>query len=285
MENVIEVKNLVKNYKNFKLNKISFNVPKGKVVGLIGANGSGKTTTIKAILNLIKINNGQIKIFDKDFRGLLKQDREKIGVILDDSFLPSQLMTEDIDIIMSKFYSNWNSKLYKKYIKDFDLPYGEMIKNFSSGMKMKLKIACALSHESELLILDEPTNGLDPVFRYDFLDLLSDLVVKKGISILISSHITTDLEHIADEIIFIKDGRILLSENKKELFSTYKIVQCLPEYFDKINKKDYIGYLKYKDDYLILIDNNSSFIKKYKGVKVRNDSLEEIMLLFIKGEK
>ena len=283
MENVIEIKNLNKKYSDFELSNITFNIPKGKVVGLIGENGSGKTTTIKAILNLININSGEITILGKNNKKLSKYDKEQIGVVLDDSFFSSQYFIYDIDKIMKQLYSNWDSNTYIEYITKFKLPTNKKIKNFSNGMKMKLKIACALSHNSKVLILDEPTNGLDPVFRYEILDILSNLVTEEKISILLSTHITTDLEHIADEIVFINNGRILLSENKKKLFSNYKIAKVLIDEFDNIDKDDYIKYLKYKDDYLILIKDYNDFIKKYPNIVIQNDSLEELMLMFIKG--
>ena len=280
----LDVKNLNKNYKNFKLKNITFNVSEGKIVGLVGANGSGKTTTIKSILNLIKIDNGKIKIFGKDYKNLEKLDKENIGVILDDSFLPMQLDIVDINLVMKNLFTKWSSKDYFKYVKKFELPLDEPVKTFSSGMKMKLKIACSLSHKANLLILDEPTNGLDPVFRYDFLNLISDLVLKKNITVLMSSHITTDLEHIADDIIFIDNGKIILNESKKKLFETNLVAQIEHDTFKKISKKDYLRYLEYKDDYLLLVENKN-FFKKYPSAINKGESLENIMLLYMKGAR
>ena len=184
---------------------------------------------------------------------------------------------------MKNLFSKWNSKEYFKYIKKFNLPKEEIVKTFSSGMKMKLKIACALSHDAKLLILDEPTNGLDPVFRYDFLNLISELVKDKNVTVLMSSHITSDLEHVADEIIFIKDGKIVLNENKKKLFMENRVAQVDHEIFDKISKNDYVKYLEYKDDYLLLV-KDKEFFKKYPKSRELGESLEDIMLLYIKGE-
>lgn len=283
MEKIIEVNNVSKKYTDFELSNISFSISEGKIVGLIGENGSGKTTTIKSILNLINIDSGNISILGKSYKSLTKKEREQIGVVLDDSFFSAQSTTYDIDKIMKNLYSNWDSNLYKEYITKFKLPTNKNIRNFSNGMKMKLKIACALSHNSKILILDEPTNGLDPIFRNEILDILSNLVIEKKISILLSTHITTDLEHIADEIVFINDGKILLSENKNKLFSNYKIGKCLIKEFDSIDKADYIKYLKYKDDYLLLVKDYTNFIKKYPNIVIQNDSLEELMLMFIKG--
>ena len=282
MENVIEVKDLSKSYDGFNLKNININVSKGKIVGLIGENGSGKTTTIKAILNLIEADKGSVKIFGKDCNKLTCKDKEKIGVVLDDSFFSTQYKLEDINRIMRLIYKSWDEKQFFKYISDYKLPTNKIIKDFSSGMKMKVKLICALSHNPKLLILDEPTNGLDPVFRYDILDLLAKEVLEKEVSILISTHITTDLEHIADEIIFINDGEIFLNMSKKDLFEKYKIAKCDKEDFSKIEKSYYTKYLKYKDDYLLLINNKDKFVKKY-NYEIRKNSLEEIMLMFIKG--
>ena len=263
MENVIEIKNLNKKYNDFNLRNINITVPKGKIIGIIGENGSGKTTTIKAILNLISIDTGVIKVFGIDNNKLTSKIKEEIGVVLDDSFLSTQYNLEDINTIMKKFYSNWDEKEYYKYIKEYKLPKNKIIKEFSNGMKMKVKLICALSHHPKLLILDEPTNGLDPVFRYEIFDLLANEVEKNKVSILISTHITTDLEHIADEIIFINNGEIQLDMNKKELFETYKIARCDKDDFIKIDKSYYSRYLKYKDDYMLLIKDIGKFTKKY----------------------
>jgi ABC-2 type transport system ATP-binding protein len=282
MENAIEVKNLNKSYYGFELKNINITVPKGKIIGLIGENGSGKTTTIKAILNLISINSGTIKVFGKDINKLPSKMKEEIGIVLDDSFLSNQYYLEDINKIMKRFYKNWNEKQYFSYIKRYKLPLNKILKEFSSGMKMKVKLICALSHNPKLLILDEPTNGLDPVFRYEILDLLASEVSQNNLSILISTHITTDLEHIADEIIFINDGEILLNKSKKELFDTLKIAKCDKDDFEKIDKKYYTKYLKYKDDYMLLLKDKDKFREKY-NYEIRNNSLEELMLMFIKG--
>ena len=233
MEYNLEVTNLEKKYQDFSLNQINIKLPKGKIIGLIGQNGSGKTTTIKAILNLISYDKGTIKIFGKDYKKLTKEDREKIGVVLDDSFFSTILNINDINKLMKNFYHNWNEKLYYDTIKKFKIPCNKPLKEFSSGMKMKIKVLCAIAHEPKLLILDEPTNGLDPIFRYEIIELFNSFVNNGENSILMTTHITSDLQHLADEVIFIDNGNIILDILKKKLDEEYGIVEILEENFKK----------------------------------------------------
>ena len=206
MENILEVKNLCKKYNGFELKNVNIELPKGMIMGLIGENGAGKSTTIKAILNVIGVDSGDINLFGLDAKKDDKKIKEDIGVVLDDSFLSEYLNPTDINKMMKNIYKNWDEKLYFKYIEDFKLPKDKISKDFSSGMKMKLKIAVALSHHPKLLILDEPTAGLDPVARSEILDIFQEFIQNEENSILVSSHITSDLEHIADYITFINDG-------------------------------------------------------------------------------
>ena len=285
MEYNLKVKNLSKKYNDFSLNNIDIFLPKGKIVGLIGENGSGKTTTIKAILNIISTDSGKIEIFGNVHSNLSKDLKETIGVVLDDSFLAPQLMLDDINSIMKKIYTNWDEELYNEYIEKFKLPKNKIIKEFSSGMKMKIKIIIALSHHPKLLILDEPTNGLDPVARYEMLEIFEDFVSNNENSILVSSHITSDLEHIADEIIFIDNGKCILSLDKDDFLNNYGIVFIHENEFKNIESTDYINYLKYKNEYMFMIDNKYKFMKKYRKYQVNRPSIEELMLILIKGVK
>ena len=225
MENILEVKNLNKRYKEFELKNINLSLPHGMIMGLIGENGAGKTTTIKSILNLIRIDSGEIKIFGLDLGKDEKEIKENVGVVLDDSFLSEYLTGKDINKIMKKIYKNWDEELFFKYLKEFNLPIDKISKEFSSGMKMKLKIAVALSHKPKLLILDEPTSGLDPVARNEILDIFQDFIENGENSILVSSHITSDLEHVADYITFINNGEIVMCKDKDELLEKYGIVK------------------------------------------------------------
>lgn len=285
MENVIEIKNLCKKYNGFELKNISLDVPKGMIMGLIGENGAGKTTTIKAILNVINSYDGEIKVFGKDSKIYEKQIKEEIGVVLDDSFLSEYLTPCDINKIMKKLYKNWDEKLYFKYIEEFKLPKDKISKEYSSGMKMKLKIATAISHNPKLLILDEPTAGLDPIARNEILDIFQDFIQDEEHSILVSSHITSDLEHIADYITFINNGEIVLTKTRDELLENYGIVKCSKEEFERIDKKDYIKCRKNRYEYDILVENKEEFKIKYDIQIIDKPSIEDIMVIYVKGEK
>lgn len=285
MENILEVKNLGKKYEGFELKNINLELPKGMIMGLIGENGAGKSTTIKAILNLINTSKGEIKIFGLDNKTEETKIKEDIGVVLDDSFLSEYLNPNDINKIMKNIYKKWDEKLYFKYIEDFKLPKNKIAKEYSSGMKMKLKIAVALSHHPQLLILDEPTSGLDPVARNEILDIFQDFIQEEDKAILVSSHITSDLEHVADYITFIHDGEIMLTKTRDELLENFGIVKCTADEFKKLDKKDFAKYKKNRYEYQVLVENKFEFKKKYDVQIIDKPSIEDIMLLYIKGEK
>ena len=285
MEATIKVKNLNKKYEGFELKNISFEIPEGSIVGLIGENGAGKTTTIKSILNIIK-SDGEIQVFGKDIKQNEKEIKSKLGVVLDDSFLSEYLTPKKINSIMKNFYNTWDKELFENYIKLFKLPENKMIKDFSSGMKMKLKIATAISHKPQILILDEPTSGLDPVVRNEILDIFRQFIAEdEKRSILISTHITTDLEHISDYIMFIKNGEITLNLPTSEILENYGIVKCDEKDFSKISKEDYEYYRKEKYQYEVLVNNKNSIKNKYGISTIDKASIEDIMLFYIKGEK
>ena len=284
MSDILKVNGLNKKYKDFSLKDINITIPKGVIVGFIGENGAGKTTTIKAILNLINIDSGEIKIFDKDYKRDEKFIKEKIGVLLDDSFFSERLTVLDINVILKNIYKNYDEVTFFNYLDKLKLPRDKKLSEFSTGMLMKLKIITALSHHPELLILDEPTSGLDPVARADILDIFKDFIQDENHSIFVSSHITSDLEHIADYIIFIKDGGIILIDEKDKLIDNYGVVKCSEKEFNLIKKTDYIKYRKNKYDYELLVKNKTDFKKKYNIKTVDKASLEDIMLFYIRGE-
>ena len=217
MENILEVKNLCKNYDKFSLKNINIELPKGTIMGLVGENGAGKSTAIKAILNLINTSDGTIKIFGKDIKENEIEIKEDIGIILDEGFLSENLTPNDINLIMKEIYKNWDEELYFKYINNFKLPKDKISKEYSTGMKVKLKIAVALAHHPRLLILDEPTSGLDPIARNEMLDIFQEFIQDEEHGIFVSSHITSDLENIADYITFINNGEIVLSKTRDEI--------------------------------------------------------------------
>ena len=283
--NNIEVKDLSKRYAGFLLDKISFNVPSGMIVGLIGENGAGKTTTIKAILNIIN-SEGTVKIFGKESKTYEKEIKKDLGVVLDDSFLSTYLTPKHINLVMKDFYQTWDEDKYNGLLKQFGLPADKLVKDFSSGMKMKLKIAVAISHNPKLLILDEPTSGLDPVVRSEILDIFRKYIEEdESRSILLSTHITTDLEHISDYIVFIDKGKMVLNVPTLELLEDYGVAKCTKEEFSKINEKDYVSYKKGKYQYEVLINDKNSFKKKYGITSIDKPSIDDIMLFYIKGER
>ena len=285
MKNNIELQKVSKKYKDFELKNISFDVPEGCIIGLIGENGAGKTTTIKSILNITRAE-GVIKIYGKNGKENEKEIKENIGVVLDDSFLSEYLTTKQINSIMKDIYKTWNENKYINLLKQFDLPSNKLIKDFSSGMKMKLKIATAISHEPKILILDEPTSGLDPVVRNEILDIFRKYIQEDETrSILLSTHITTDLEHISDYIVFIEKGSMIFNLPTNELLENYGIIKCSKEDFLKLDEKDYIKYKKEKYQYEVLTDNKNVIRKKYNITTIDKPSIEDIMLFYIKGEK
>ncbi|MEG2712590.1 MAG: ABC transporter ATP-binding protein [Clostridia bacterium] len=285
MENILEIKKLSKTYSGFSLKDIDLNIPKGSIVGLIGENGAGKSTTIKLILNQIKKSSGEIKIFGKDNIQDEKEIKKDIGAVLDSAFLSEYLTVEDINKIMKNFYENWSEDKFFKDVEKANLPRKKLLKEFSTGMKMKVQIITALAHDPKLLILDEPTNGLDPVARNELLDIFREFIQDEEKSILISSHITTDLEHIADYIVFIHSGSILLSMAKDELLENYALVKCKEKEFANIDSLDYVRYIKNAYGYDLLVQNKREFKKKYSSLVIDKVSIEDIMLLYVKGEK
>lgn len=286
MENIITIKNLKKKYDDkFELGKIDIDIPEGVIVGLIGENGAGKTTLIKSILNIIKIDSGEIKIFGKDYKEKEKDIKEDIGVVLDNMFFPELLNAKDINISMKDIYKNWDSNLYFSYLKEFNLEDNKPIKSMSKGMRKKLEIATALAHHPKLLILDEPTSGLDPVVRAEVLDIFLKFIEDEKHSILLSTHITSDLEQVADEIIFIDAGKKVLQKSRDEIIDNYAILKCDIDYFTNIDKKDIVAYKKTKYAYEILVYNKEQAKRKYSECIIDKITLDNLMLLVIKGEK
>lgn len=285
MKNAIEIEDLKKTYTNFNLNIKDLKIPSGEVIGLIGENGAGKTTLIKLLLNIINKDSGTIKIFNKDSKEQELEIKEEIGVVLDNSFFPETLNAKDINSIMKDIYKKWDTNLFYKYLQDFKIKDNQILKTMSKGMRKKVEIATSLAHHPKLLILDEATSGLDPIVRNEILDIFLNFIEDEEHTIILSTHITSDLEHIADHIIFINNGEIALEKNRNELFDNYGIMKCEIEEFDKIEKKDIITYKKNKYNYEILIDNIEKCKKKYKEYVIDKITLEELMLLVIKGGK
>lgn len=276
MKSAVKIHNLTKRYDSkFQLN-VDLEIPKGMIIGLIGENGAGKTTLMKSMLDIIHPEQGTIS-FEKG--------SEHVGVVLDQSFFPEILTPMDIHHIMKDIYSTWDADMYFRYMKDFDLPLHKAIKTMSKGMRKKLEIATAFSHHPSLLILDEPTSGLDPVVRSEVLDLFLEFIQDENHTILFSTHITSDLEHIADYIIFLDDGKIILKENRDTLLEEYGVLKCSEKEWKTIDPKDYVAYKKGKYQYELLVTDQKRMKKKYPNMVVDRISLEELMVLTIKGVK
>nr|WP_297175720.1 ABC transporter ATP-binding protein [uncultured Agathobaculum sp.] len=226
MNNVLEIKGLCKRYEGFALENISFTLPQGVVMGFIGENGAGKTTTIKSILNLIRRDVGEIRVLGMDNIHDERAVKERIGVVLEDGGFLNTMNAREVNTLMGKAYQGWRPELFLGYMKRFGIDERKKIKDYSKGMRMKISIASALSHGAELLIMDEPTSGLDPIVRDEVLDLLYDFMQDERHAILLSSHITSDLDKIADCVTFIHAGRIVLSEPRDELLDTYGVLRC-----------------------------------------------------------
>ena len=226
MENALEIKGLCKQYEGFALENVSFTLPRGAVMGFIGENGAGKTTTIKSILHLIHRDAGEISVLGLDNEKDERAVKERIGVVLEDGCFLNTMNARQVDTLMGKAYKSWQSAQFFGFMKRFGIDERKKIKDYSKGMRMKISIAAALSHGAELLIMDEPTSGLDPVVRDEVLDLFYDFMQDESHAILLSSHITSDLDKIADYITFIHQGRIVLSEPRDELLDTYGVLRC-----------------------------------------------------------
>ncbi|MEY8492650.1 ABC transporter ATP-binding protein [Lachnospiraceae bacterium 29-91] len=283
MRNALTISGLTKTYQDFVLDHVSFTVPSGSIVGLIGENGAGKSTTINAALGLIQKEDGMVSVLGEE--NLNKDIKEQIGIVFDGSNYPEILSPRKLNRVMKNIYRSWDEQIYFRLLKQFSLPSDKQIKQFSKGMRMKLAITAAFSHHSRLLILDEATSGLDPVVRDDILDMLLDFVQDEEHSILVSSHITSDLEKIADYIVFIHEGKVVFERPKDELIEQYGILKCGAAQFDALDKSDIISYRKMDYEWQILVSDRERMQKKYPKAMVVPATIDEIMLLYVKGEK
>lgn len=285
MESILELDQVSKSFSGsgFVLDQVSFSLPYGAIMGFVGENGAGKTTTIGCILNTIKKDGGSIKLFGQEMQDADTKMREKISVVYDGDNFPGFLTAGQLSDIMKGLYRTWDDSLFQKYLKDFHLPARQKIKSFSKGMTMKLAIAAALSHYPQLLILDEATSGLDPVIRDEILDVFLEFVQEEDHSILFSSHITSDLEKIADYITFIHNGRMLLTASKNELAYQYAVLRCKESQFQALDPKDILAYRKRDFQIDVLVADGKEAKRKYKDVVADQTCVEEIMLLMVKG--
>ena len=284
MDYAIEINNLTKHYDGFTLDHISFNLPSGCIMGFIGENGAGKTTTIKALLNLIHKDSGKIRILGKDPLEEERAVKEQIGIVLADQTFPYDFNAKEIRMIMQNIYQSWDNDLYQQYLNRFKLPEHKKIKALSKGMRMKLSIATALSHHPKLLILDEATSGLDPIIRNEILDLFQEFITDESHAVLMSSHISSDLEKIADYITFIHNGKLLFSEPRDNLFYNHGILKCSAEQFSVLDLgSDLIGYCRSSFGIEALIKDPDSLRSHFPDTIIDPPTLDDFMLFYTKG--
>ena len=285
MENNIEVRQMTKTYPAFRLDRVDLCVPKGSIVGLIGENGAGKTTLIKGMLGLIHPEEGEVLIFGKDTQTSMKEIKKDIGVVLDGSFFMELLKVQAIDTVMKGIYDKWDTALFYDYLERFGIDPSKKIKEMSKGMQKKLEILTALSHHPKLLILDEPTSGLDPVVRNEILDIFQDFILDEECSILLSTHITSDLEHIADYLAFIDNGHMIFFETRDKVLDSYGILKCDQQQFERLEPSDVIRYRKNRYNYEVLVSDRHVIRRTYRDAVIEKITIEDLMLLYIKGEE
>ncbi|MEW9121112.1 MAG: ABC transporter ATP-binding protein [Thermotaleaceae bacterium] len=284
MESILELEGICKSYKDFNLNNISFELKKGYIMGFIGPNGSGKTTTIKLVMNLIKRDAGNIRVFGMDSIEHEASIKNRIGFVYDENYFFEELTLLEMKNIIVPFYKNWDEQVFLKYIADFNLPLKNKIKTLSKGMRMKYSLALALSHHAELIIMDEPTSGLDPIFRNELLGILASLMEDENKGILFSTHITTDLDKIADYITFIHKGEIVFTLPKEEISDNYGIVKGRKELLDSDLRKEFVGMRESNYGFEGLTKNMTSMKKRFREEAIiERASLEDIMLYTVRG--
>lgn len=286
MENILELHQVTKKFpkSDFTLDKLSFSLPYGAIMGFVGENGAGKTTTIGCILNTLRRDGGTVKLFGREMQDIDTDLREKIGIVYDGDNFPGFWNAGQLSSIMSGLYKQWDSALFQKYLEDFRLPAKQKIKNYSRGMTMKLAIAAALSHHPQLLILDEATGGLDPIMRDEMLDIFLTFVQEENHSILLSTHITSDLEKVADYITFIHNGRLITTVSKNDLIYHYAVLRCKESQFLALDPGDILAYRRRDLQIDVLVADGKDARRKYKDIVVDHVSIDEMMLLFIKNK-
>lgn len=284
-ENAIEISGLTKRYDGFTLDNLSFSVPKGSIMGFIGQNGAGKTTTIKAILNIIKADEGSVKLLGMDNLTEEIPIKERIAAVFDEIPFHDEFSAKNLNVIFGDIYKNWNTQTFEQYLDRFALPRKKKIGKLSKGMKMKLQIACALSHGAELLIMDEATTGLDPVVRNEILDIFLEYIQDENHSIFMSSHITSDLEKVADSVTFIDKGRLLLTGYKDDILENHGVIKCGKEDYKEIAAEDIISARLTDFGAEVMVSDKAACKRKYSGLVMDNTTLEEIMVFYVNREK
>lgn len=287
MEHILELDRVSKTFpqSHFRLDEVSFALPYGSILGFVGENGAGKTTTIGCILNTLTADSGTIRLFGQPMQDAGTALREKIGVVYDGGNFPGYLTAFQLERVMQGVYASWDSPLFRRYLSDFRLPLKQRLRHYSRGMTMKLAIAAALAHHPQLLILDEATSGLDPIMRDEMLDVFLDFVQDESHAILLSSHITSDLEKVADSIAFLHDGRLILTASKNDLAYHYAVLRCRESQFLALDPADILAYRRRDYQIDVLVADGKRAQRKYRDVVADHAALDEIFLLLAKGER
>lgn len=282
---MLRIEHLKKNYDNFSLD-CTMNIKPGCVTGLIGQNGAGKSTAFKAVLGLISIDGGSVTILGKDLKAFTAKDKEDLGVVLSDSGFSGYLTIKDIVSILKNLYSNFEQSFFMEQVQRFQLPMDKKIRDFSTGMKVKLKVLTAISHKAKLLILDEPTAGLDVIARDELLEMLREFMEMDGEhAILISSHISSDLETICDDLYMIHEGKIILHEDTDLLLSDYALLKVDSAQYADLDKQFILRYKKEHYGYSCLTNQKQYYIDNYPKVVIEKGSVDEVITMMIRGAK
>ncbi|MGO2083259.1 ABC transporter ATP-binding protein [Vagococcus sp.] len=280
--NAINLNNVTVTYDHFKLDSLTFSIPKGEIIGFVGENGAGKTTTIKAILNLLRLDDGNITLLGLDSHKSASQIKEKVGVVLDDTFFHEDFKIKEIEKIMRHLYQNWDQTYFYDLLKKHTIDPEKTFKQCSKGMQSKVRIFLALAHHPTILLLDEPTTGLDPVSRNDILDIFREFMNDEK-AILFSSHITSDLDKIADQIILIHQGKIKLIENQISLDENYGILKISLDDFKELTDVTFLTVLKKEHSIECLTNEKQKIRQEYPDFEIITPNIEEILLMFKKG--
>lgn len=283
MDYALSINGVTKRYPPFVLDDVTINLPRGVIMGLIGENGAGKTTTLKLLLGLIRPEGGSISLLGETDSDAMQQAKARVGVVLDDGFFPGSFTPADIARVCRNIYPNWHDGVFTDWLGKLSLPEKKRVKEYSKGMKMKLSIALALSHEPELLILDEATSGLDPVVRSEMLDVFQEFMQDERHAILFSTHITTDLERVADEIVFLHKGKTVLTGNKDDILEHYGVLKCAQPEFDALDARDYAGYRRGNYGYDVLLRDRIAYLRAHPDAVIDPATLDDVMLYTIKG--
>ena len=280
---MIRLEHVKKQYKDFELD-CSLEVKPGRITGLVGQNGSGKSTTFKAILGLVRTDSGQVEVFGKDPNELLPEEKSEIGAVLAEAGFSGYIFVKDVSRILAAMYPNFKKEEFERNCKKYGIPMNKKIKDFSSGMKTKLKMLVAISHDAKLLILDEPTSGVDVVVRDEFLDLLREYMKVEGRSILISSHISSDLETLCDDFYMIHDGKVILHEEVDVLLSGYGILKPTLEQYEALDKRYLLKAKKEVYGYRCLTNERQVYMENYPDMVVEKGNIDDMILVMVRGE-